>query len=340
MDVTSAMFRGQAEADFRVAMSIPRHDLSGHALGISMFLAQQGVEKQLKAIVLRLNEAIGFEKGDRFLFDLSHKFYPALHRIREKCVGDLGMPPAPVLQLMDLDTSGLAFESNGRALRDMGRVWKEYAAPKNRIRMCVWKHSLHVRLDPAELDAANRFLRKSLVGLPGALGRRSASSPPAGGLTNDFEPPPPMRDTIRSQAEIDAAYSGYAGDRLRRGMLERRDKHAARQDRIFSEAGLACLGRLPRNDRVRAATRLVAEFAFEAASLQAYRYIVLYPHNLLGRYPERLPSGTTTSEVYGSRADITLHRLYNEVRFSLDLLRGHHSKLDELCVLGGEHGYW
>ncbi|MDD9812989.1 MAG: hypothetical protein OXU37_01750, partial [Thaumarchaeota archaeon] len=69
-------------------------------------------------------------------------------------------------------------------------------------------------------------------------------------------------------------------------------------------------------------------------------YVTLYPHNLLGRYPERLPDGKTTPEVYGSRADIVLHRLCNEVRFSLDLLRGHASKLDELCRLGSEHGYW
>lgn len=340
MDKASAMFREQAWADFRVARSIPRHDLSGHALGISMFLAQQCMEKQLKAIMLRLNEAMGFEKGDQFLFDLSHRFYPTLHRIRGKFVKKLGMPPAPVLRLMDLDTGGLAFESNERVLVAMGRVWEGYAAPASKVRVYVWKHSLHVSLDPEELDATNDFLRKSAVGLPGALGRRNAAGRPAGKLTNDFEPPPPMRDAIKIESRINAAYSEYAAGPLRRGMLERRDGHVARQDRIFSRDGLSCLGGLAVDGRAQAAARLVTEFALEAASLQAYRHVTLYPHNLLGRYPERLPGGMTTPEVYGSRADIVLHRLYNEVRFSLDLLRGHYSKLDELCRLGHEHGYW
>ena len=340
MDKASAMFSEQATADFRVARSIPQHDLSGQALGISMFLAQQSIEKQLKAMILRINEAMAFTDGKQFLHTLSHQFYPSLHEVREKFVRKLGMPPAPVLRLMDLDTAGSAFESNERVLGDMGRVWKEYAAPACQVRMYVWKHSLHVRLDARELDAANRFLHKSLVGLPGALGKRGAASRPPGKLTNDFVPPPPMRGVINSQEKTSAAYAEYVGGPLRQGMTKRRDGHLTLQDRIFSEAGMACLGSLPRVERERAAARLVAEFAFEAASPQAYRYVTLYPHNLLGRYPERLPDGKTTPEVYGSRVDIVLHRLCNEVRFSLDLLRGHASKLDELCRLGSEHGYW
>jgi len=334
------MFREQAEADFRAALSVPRRDLPGQAIGISMFLAQQCVEKQPESIILGINGALDLEKGDRFLPGLGHRLCPTLHKIRGRFVKRPGMPPAPVLRHMDPGTAGGAFAGNGRVPGGMGRVWEKYAAPTSRIRMCVWKHSPHAGPDPGELADTNRFLRGGLVGLPGTLGRRGAASRPPGSLTNDLEPPPPMREVTKSQAGTDAAYSEYTGGRRRAGMRKLRDAHVATQDRIFPGAGLACLGELERGMRGRAAARLVAEFAFEAASFQAYRYVVIYPHNLLGRYPERLPDGRTTTEVYASGADIALHRLCNEARFGLDLLRGHRSKLDELCGLGREHGYW
>jgi len=46
MDTTSAMFGKQADADFWAASSIPRHDLSGHDLGMAIFFSQQRIEKQ------------------------------------------------------------------------------------------------------------------------------------------------------------------------------------------------------------------------------------------------------------------------------------------------------
>ena len=340
MDATSALFGAQAEADFRVARSIPRQDLSGQALGISMFLAQQCIEKQLKAIVLRLNEAMDLEEGDRFLFELSHGFYPALHRVRTRLVRGMGIPPAPVLRLMDLDATGQEFADNDRVIGHMAGFWKEYAATGSTIQMCVWRHFLHVSLSRDELDSLNRFVRRSAAILPGVSNGRGTGNRPPWLLTNDFKQIPPMRSVIRDRGMTDAIYSDYVWTPQRRGMQELHDLRVACQDTVFSEVCLGRLGRFSRDVQERAVRRLVTEFAFEAAAMMAYRYMTLYPHSWLGRYPKLLPDGRATPTVYESRADVVLHRIYNETRFSMDLLRGHASKLDELCRLGHEHGYW
>lgn len=67
--------------------------------------------------------------------------------------------------------------------------------------------------------------------------------------------------------------------------------------------------------------RLVAEFAFEGESLNAYNHLMLYTHNTLGRYPRVLSGGRGSAEAYASRVDSVLHRIYNEVRFDLETLR-------------------
>lgn len=340
MDETSALFSEQAAADLRTAKAVPLHDLSGQALGISMFHAQQCIEKQLKAIVLRLNEALDFDKENRFLREMSHDFYPKVHKFYGRFVKILGTPPSPVIRLMDLDPADETLAGNDRAIGYVASFWKEYAAPGSRVQMCVWKRFLHVKLSRDELGALNRFVRKSAAFLPGELGLDGSWNRGRDPFTNDFGHVPPMRSVIGDEGRTDAVYSDYVGRPQRQGMQELHDYRAGHQDRIFSDAGLSCLGGLTREARRKAAGRLVAEFAFEAAGIMIYRYMTLYPHARLGRYPVRLPGGTTSAAVYESRADVVLHRIYNETRFSMDLLRGHYTKLDELCRLGSEHGYW
>lgn len=340
MDETSALFGEQAAADFRAAKSIPLHDLSGPALGLSMLHAQQCIEKQLKAIVLRLNEALEIDGSNRFLRRLSHDFYPRLREIRGSFVKNLGMPPASVLRLMGLDDTGQGFVSNAHAIGHVASFWKEYAAPGSVTQMSVWKRSLHVRMSRDELDALNTFVRKSATILPDMPESDGSWSRPAKTLTNDFGRVPPMRSVIRDAGRTGAGYSDCVWAPPRRGMQELHDEDLGRQDRLFSNLSLRRLGGLARSAQAQAVKRLVAEFAFGASAIAIYRYMTLYPHCRLGRYPERLPGGMTTTDIYESRADVVLHRIYNEARFSLGLLRDHDSKLGELCRLGHEHGYW
>jgi len=135
-------------------------------------------------------------------------------------------------------------------------------------------------------------------------------------------------------------YSDYAWSPHNQEIQKFKDTHLARQDRMFSDAALRHIGSLPKGEQKLVIRRLVAEFAFEAASSQAYRYIVLFPHNTLGRYPKNLPDGSSTTEIYESRPDIVLHRVYNETRINFEMLCEYSSKLDNLCGLCSEHGYW
>lgn len=301
MAATSALFSERARADLDLARAILRHDLSDHALGESMFLAQQCVEKQLKAIILKLNEAMGFQVGDGFLFELSHKFYPKLRDIRSRFVKSLPLPPAPVLRMMGSSTAGQAFSLNERIIGSMGDFWKGYVAADPPFHMYVWMNSMHVRLTAGQLDGLNEFFHKDAMKLSSVLGGPDVSGLSKKQFTNSFPPMCPMRSVIMDAKRTENVYSDYAWSPHNQEIQKFKDTHLARQDRMFSDAALRHVGSLPKGEQKLVIRRLVAEFAFEAASSQAYRYIVLFPHNTLGRYPKNLPDGSSTTEIYESR---------------------------------------
>jgi len=325
----SGQFAEQAGADLRLAREASRDYQSGHSLGEAMFLAQQCIEKQLKAIILRLNEAMCLERGDRFLRGLSHEFYPKLNTVRRRFVRGLGLPPAPVLRLVGREPGEAAFERNERVIGSLWDFWKRCAEQGSVCHVAMWKHSLHVGLSACELESLSRFFDVGAAG-------QSAPKVELGG----YSTPPPMRYVIEDRRRTESVYNDYRGDPLRQELQEMQDSHSAHQDLIFSETALKRLECLPADGQARAVRRLVAEFAFEAASTQASRYAPLFPHNTMGRYPMRLIGGKSTTDVYREGADVVLHWVYNKARFDLGLLREQASKVDELCELGHEHGYW
>jgi len=339
MEETSVLFREQARADLRAAQLIPRHDLSGQALGESMFLAQQCVEKQLKAILLRADEALGLGMGNGFLRELSHKFYLDLHTVRGRVVKNLGLPPEPVLRIMGRDPGEPAFGRNERIMGDLGAFWAKCGRSGSTFSVAMWKHSMRVDLLACERAALEKFYSIDAGRLSDALGRPVAGGPKRVKL-GDYSAPPPMRDMIGDEERTKRAYEDHRRHPNMQELRRFQDIHMATQDRIFSDFALGHFGSMPTEGQRRAASRLVAEFAFEAASFQAYRYAPLFPHNELGRYPTRLPGGKSTTEVYESQADVVLNWVYNEVRFNFETLCDHASKLDEVCGLGHEHGYW
>jgi len=150
----------------------------------------------------------------------------------------------------------------------------------------------------------------------------------------------PWTNTGACADTTESAYSDYRRRPLRQMLQKSQVIHSAHQDLIFSETALKRLECLPADGQARAVRRLVAEFAFEAASTQASRYAPLFPHNTMGRYPMRLIGGKSTTDIYREGADVVLHWVYNKARFDLGLLREQASKVDELCELGHEHGYW
>jgi len=336
---TSALFREQASADLALAQMIPRRDLSGQFLGLSTFLAQQCIEKQIKAIMLKINEVMEIEKSDKFLHVLSHKLYPNLHVVRESFVRDLGFPPDPVLRIMGRDNAEHAFARIDRIIKRMGNFWAEYAGSNPPIYLYLWKNSLHVELPPKELVALNEFFHNDLIDLA-STSKLDVGDLPKEQFSNKFSPPAPMRDVIRDESETKQAYANYKLSPSGHVVQVNTDWHLALWDLIFSDATLKRLGRLPSCEQRRAVRRIVVEVGFEAACAQAYRYILLFPHNTLGRYPKLLSDGKSTVDIYESRADIVLHQIYNETRLDFEMMCKRADKLDELCRLGHEHGYW
>lgn len=339
MGETSTMFREQARADLRIAQLIPQHDLSGQALGLSMFHAQQCIEKQLKAIMLRLNEEMELEADDGFLQELSHKFYLKLHTVRRRFVQRLCVPPSPVLRIMGLEQGERAFERNENTIGRLGAFWEKYTDPDSRFHASMWKHSMHVELSACEQHDMKDFLNVDAADLSDALGQPVPTDHSKVRL-GDYSSPPPMRQVIMDRQGIERAYADHRRNRYRLVLQTYHDWHMALQDRMFSDATIRRLRSFRADEQGQALRRLVAEYAFEAASSQAYRYAPLFPHNTMGRYPMRLPGGKTTTEIYESQADVALHWIYNETRFNFEMLCDHASKLDELCGLGREHGYW
>lgn len=339
MSGTADMFRKQARTDLELAQLIPGHDLSGEALGESMFLAQQCMEKQLKAIVLGADEALGLGMGDGFLRDLSHKFYLNLHKTRKRFVKNLGLPPDPVLRAMGRDPGERAFGRNERIIGNLGAFWANYGRSDSEFTVAMWKQSMRVDLLEHELAALDDFNSIDAAELSEALGRPVAGDPKNVRI-GGYSSPPPMRAMMGDSERLRRAYEDHKWRPNMQALRNRQDFHMAVQDRIFSDFALRHLGEMPVKEQRGAASRLVAEFAFEAASFQAYRYAPLFPHNELGRYPMRLPCGRSTTEVYEAQADVALHWVYNEARLNYEMLCEHASKLDELCGLGREHGYW
>jgi len=339
MATISALFREQASVDLKLARLALQHDLSGQSLGESMFLAQQSVEKQLKAIVLALNEAMRLEAGEGFLFDLSHKFYPNLHEVRKRFVGNLGLPPAPVLRLVGREPGDAAFAHNERVIGGLGDLWAECGSSGSLFHVSLWKHSLRMELSASDLDNLQSLFDVDAAKLPDALGVPSSGDPPKVRL-GDYSSPLPMREVIEDEGRTEDVYGEYKLNPLRQWLQKSQDIHLALQDTIFSQTALKRLERLTADGQARAVKRLVAEFAFEAVATQAHRYMNLVPHNTLGRYPMLLPDGKSTTEVYELQTDVVLHLVCNETRFDLEMLCEQASKLDELCLLGHEHGYW
>jgi len=147
------MFREQARANLRIARLITWHDLSGQTLSLSVFHTQQCMKKQLKAIMLGSNEALGLGTGNGFLRELSHKFYQSLHTIRKRLVKNLGLPPEPVLRIMGQDPVEMAFRRNEQIMDELRAFWANYGRSDSTFSVAMWTHSMRVDLLARECAA-------------------------------------------------------------------------------------------------------------------------------------------------------------------------------------------
>jgi len=328
----SGAFREQARVDLGLAQAAARGSSSGHALGESMFLAQQCVEKQLKSIPLRLWEAMGTEGGDGGIPGMmDHPIYHSLHGVYTRIVGQLRQEAG--------NLHGPAHDPVASLVENVGKRWREHAGPKSPKHDDFWMDSLNAGL-PAKRALGLRRFDNDMAGLRRGLppGGRDPRLRPAFGEAPDGHGG--VRRRVCSKRQAGRLYSEYRRGRSRRGEAVEKGARPDVKGMLSPDITDYFRRATPEAAQGLIARRNVVEFGFGLLCDYVGAYARLFPHSILGRYPKRLDDGRLTTEVYALREDSVLYSLHVTIRHDHDRLCGHSALLDELCRLGHKRGYW
>lgn len=332
MTALSEAFREQARADLDLAQAGAKSGQSGHALGESMFLAQQCIEKLLKSIPLRLWEAMAPEGGDGGIPGrMDHTIYPGLHGVYTMIADQL-----------DWEGGSLARPAHDPAaslVKKVGERWRENAGPKNSRIDDFWMDSLNVGLLPKktrDLENFDKAMERLRRGLPPG-GRDPRLCPAFGGAPAGYGD---MRSRVRSKREVGKLYSDYRRNLARQGGAERAGSRLSAKNMLLPDIMDYFRKATPEATQRLIAQRHVVEFGFVLLCDYVRAYARLYPHAMLGRYPKRLANDQLTTDIYASQEDSVLYSLHVTIRHDHDRLCEHASLLDELCGLGQKRGYW
>jgi len=182
-------------------------------------------------------------------------------------------------------------------------------------------------------------LLASIVALAQVIGHAETTAFPTMQFSNKFDTYPDMLSAVHDEHRLKAMYVDYMSHEHHLLKLRAVYTQTSWQHAVFSTA-LGLVKELPPHQRDLAPKRLVAEFGTEVICLQAYSYMYLFPHNILGRYPAPSHGGQTTADVYGARADRVLYKIHVSYRFDFDLLSEQISALDCLWGMGNRDGHW
>jgi len=322
----------QSMTDIGRAQAIAREDQSGHALGTAMYLAQQSVEKQLKSIVLRMDEALGMGNADRILRGHSHEFYPSLYesyRLHVECPGRALRRSWRVTP----DPEVFAYtESVEKDFRDASSYWANYRNNHGILRL-TWLRSLGVSLPKEDLRELNRWHEPQVI-------FASGGTPTSGGSDPKFVDKFPSMSHIRTDILDDDAIAWH--------LVEYADAPANMQSRMALEGTLEAtrLDRLKRlgddhaDLQAKLARMALFEFGFHVMATLTQRYVLLYPHNSFGRYPGPVGNGLFTTDIYGRQANDVLAYLFVVVPYHLRELRTSSRIIGRRSEEGRRLGYW
>ncbi len=327
-------FAEHAASDLRQAQDIATFDQSGHALATAMYLAQQSTEKQLKSIIINMDEKMELGNSRSIPRLLGHQLYSGLYEFYGKQIAGLDIPP--------MENSYIRYNSqhakNVVLLKDffgkMGKFWTTHST-NPRLQSMFWLQSLGIKLqgaDVALLHLTHAQYVDSMLDLVTTTGTKVPPMP-----KNDYVRRP-MPDAIMDDALL-ASYRGrYARaefntiDRYRLGT-------AFEQFRAFLSL---FPNPVPAPFHADGAVAKNIAFSFGLLTLvfEQYQYLILLPNNSYGRYPKRLEDGRITTDVYASQADTVMHCLLVDVPYRLGQLRANSGRLDVLLDMGRERGCW
>jgi len=325
MGHTSGQFARQAESDLAQAQAIARESASGDALGTAMFLAQQSIEKGFKSVFLCMCEAMSVEPGEGLLRDtLGHVVHLRPAEFYRASLSGIGYPPGG-------EHVGLV-EARLAQLGQLGKLWK----PKFysfRIRSLLFQYFLEA---PMSNDGCGR-LDAHLATVLAMIGELGGSGEPQGERFCVKPSPDHMDAAISDRRLLQGCRDAYAGEaRLARVRLGAEKIFAGRLEVVNGIVDSHRL--LPKSTNRCYAMLAILDYGTVTATLLAPSYMYLLPHATLGRYPVRLFTGELSTEVYASQRSAILARLFVNVQYDHDQLRGVRERIEELreiCQRGG-----
>jgi len=330
-------FVAQADSDLRHAQAMARSDQSGQALGTSMYLCQQSVEKAFKSVLLRLDERLGLEMGDCGISSLGHSLYPGLYELYMTNVSPIRLPRLPPKyerQTGTIDAAQRAADRELQCFESLSSSWRDRRA-RGRLRLLAWRHSVGIHLDRNCLLELNSFHMPSLRRLYASVfGDAQAPMP----IANE-DRPTALCTRIMEGGLSKADYDSYVSGRNYAPMHSTLHGTYEMASGFFDTkaAAIPDVNRVPRSEIAR---RAVLEFGFRALALAALPYRILHPHGTMGRYPERLDDGRFTDDVYGAQAEYVIKTLFLEGKYLVWGLCATSMHVDKLWGMGRREGLW
>ncbi|MCY4251843.1 MAG: hypothetical protein OXU86_06550 [Thaumarchaeota archaeon] len=318
----SGQFATKARSDLGLAQAIAAANKSGDALGTSMFLAQQSVEKRLVSVLLAACEAVEEGMGCGPLAGArAHATGGRPAAFYQECLAEIARAGGPAH-----GESAMALMAR---LEHVERVWDPGLYDTD-TRGLLFLYSLGVALPQADLDR----LYASLCPVFGRIG--GTSGPSLAELVNR-PPAGPMDRTVSSRRRLARIRAEAASHPLY--VAERNT-----EEHIYSTR-LGGIRRVLERHRASPAgtdrgeiMMIVVDYAALAVAFHSLRYAYLVPHLALGTRPTELPGGRATTEVYASQRNEALLQLYVDVDYE-------HGRIGDACdrvgMLFGEYeGGW
>ena len=329
-------FAEHAASDLGQAQTIARSDRSGHALATAMYLAQQSIEKQLKSIIINMDEKMGLGKSGSIPRLLGHQLYPNLCKFYDRQITSLDTPPPlPDWSPLTYDDLGVKHAPRiGRAFRLMGEFWTLHLKdPK--LQSLLWQNSMGITLDDRDLLFLNSKHNPYHQGFLAIADKGDEEIPQ---LVNNGHMQRPMLVVIVDDALLSTYRKEYADIDINidgRAMLERGFAWSQLLLDIVSKPK-------PKQSSadVVAANNIVFSFVVQVLVSRQSQYMPLLTNSSYGRYPQRLENGRITTDMYESQLDRVLHYLFIDIPYQLNQLRVNSYRLDVLLDIGHEFRHW
>ncbi len=327
-------FAEHAASDLRHAQAIARSDLSGHALATAMYLAQQSIEKQLKSIIINMDEKMGLGNSRSIPRLLGHQLYSGLYEFYGKQINDLDTQFLEVSSLQHGAQPAKNVAHMKHFFKQMEKFWASHSKSPS-LPSLFWQLSLGIRLKDDDFWRVRSTHVKYAQSMLDILAAAGVNIPP---LPNNNYLQRPMLDAIMNSALL-ASYRGeYA--RIEINAIE---SHKLRQTFDTSSAILSLFPNLVQGSfyaGVGLGKNMVFSFGILVLLLAQYQHLALLANHSYGRYPKRLEGGRITTDVYASQANIVLFYLFVAVPYQLGQLRANSGRLDVLLDMGRERGCW